>query len=389
MLAVAQTSSDAPCGSRLPATQLCLDHANRLANVATAETSPAERASGVLAEHRKERQGPGDVIAHSGDLAMCLGGGDVALTASERRCLRRISGCTKCVSPHVGARSCLLRCVCGSLRRRGGCIPCGSSGVPAAAANGVGYGKVAPTEGSCLVYCVSHPGVGRDSCLVDRKNLLRTVGRPQRDSHPVVNAESLRGDRHRIDDRPSVRIGRWCQQTIQEVVELTVSDGPLGGQIEPDRQGSGKPDGGERDIGRRDGAGGCGVAAGGVDEPFQHTLGGMALLRPVGVRKQRVHDIDDPKTGVDRCVQIATHRYPATLRLPECRLALCDGAVEHVQRQRPQELLLIGKVPIEGGDTDAGALCDRVAPWLPSGLEEEVDRGIDDAAPVPAGVRPT
>lgn len=157
-------------------------------------------------------------------------------------------------------------------------------------------------------------------------------------------------------------------------------------RVEADGERSAEPDRGECNVGGTDVDCNRFVAVRGVDESVEHVLCGGVLLRPIDVVEQGTHDIDCTESDVDRFVQIAPQRRRAAIGLLERGFACGDGPIEDVEDDAAKEVLLVGKMAIQGGDPHSGGSCHGVARRLAAGLEDQFDRCVEESAPVPAGV---
>lgn len=61
-------------------------------------------------------------------------------------------------------------------------------------------------------------------------------------------------------------------------------------------------------------------------------------------------------------------------------------AVQGLDGDGSEQLLLIGEVSVERRDPDAGTVGHGVSGWLASEFKYQVDRGVQDRLPVPSGV---
>lgn len=67
-------------------------------------------------------------------------------------------------------------------------------------------------------------------------------------------------------------------------------------------------------------------------------------------------------------------------------MASVNRSVEHVEYDRMEKCLPVGKVPVEGGDTDAGSLSDCVSRGLAADLEDQLDRCVEESSLVPSSI---
>ncbi|MEX2658315.1 MAG: hypothetical protein WD232_01360 [Acidimicrobiales bacterium] len=167
-----------------------------------------------------------------------------------------------------------------------------------------------------------------------------------------------------------------------------MSDHPLLCRVEADRQGATESDGGEGDLGHGDSVTDRAVSLRRFHQPAENVLCGSESIGPRRGSEQCVHDIDRPEAGVDGSVHVSAQRLAASVGLVDGRPSFVDGSVEHVECHRTKKALLIGEVPVQGGDAHAGAMGDRVPGGLPAKLEDQLDRCVEKPSPVSSSVGP-
>ena len=113
---------------------------------------------------------------------------------------------------------------------------------------------------------------------------------------------------------------------------------------------------------------------------------GGSPLGPVRGLQQRMHDVDNSEAGVDGVVHVATQRLSSGHRLDERSFTLVDCSVQDVEYRRLEECLPVGKVSIQGGDTDTGPLGNCVSGRFTANFQDQLDRSVEEAPPVPSSV---
>ncbi len=169
-------------------------------------------------------------------------------------------------------------------------------------------------------------------------------------------------------------------------VELSVSDRAFLVGAETDRQGTAEPDGDQGDVDRREFGVDRRVVDGGSNETVEDGARSVALLGPIVVVEERVHDVDRAESGVDGGVQITTQRIASVRLLLERGAALGDRTIQNLRGNRPQQPLLIRKVSVERGDTDSGALGDCISGRFAPDFQDDLDRCVDDRFVIPSSV---
>jgi len=182
------------------------------------------------------------------------------------------------------------------------------------------------------------------------------------------------------------RVAAGDGQAVEVVGELLVGDGPLVGGVESESKGPAEADGGEGDVSRCVLGADCAITGGGLDEPVKDAASGVALIGPIVVVEERVHDVDGTESTVDGGVQIPMQRLATGGSLLESGPTLPDRTVQDLDGRGSQKLLLIREVSVQRGDPHPGTISHGIPRWFATDLENELDRRIDDRLTVASGV---
>jgi len=183
-------------------------------------------------------------------------------------------------------------------------------------------------------------------------------------SQPVCSAASRRTA---VDGEPA-----------EADVDVPMRELSLVGKRKSDGEWSGGTDDGEADV-----FDGCvrshqSVVLGAVDDCVDERVGSCSLLGPVRIVEEWVDEVEHSEAVVDREMHVAPKRLAAVDGVCERAFASCDGAIQHVESDGVQERLLVGEVPVERPDSNAGAVRDRVPSGLAAYLEDQLDRGVEE-----------
>ena len=113
---------------------------------------------------------------------------------------------------------------------------------------------------------------------------------------------------------------------------------------------------------------------------------GCTAIWPVGIVEEGVDDVHHPEPGVDSVVHVAPDRLGSRGRLRKRRLAPLDRSVECVERDRTEQVLTPGEMPVERPDADTGSPRHRVSGRLATALEDQLRRGVQQSMPAAASV---
>lgn len=167
---------------------------------------------------------------------------------------------------------------------------------------------------------------------------------------------------------------------------MAVGEDPLFGGVESDGERAAAPEDGEDDIIDVHAVAEAALAVRSIDDGVDQRGCSCSSVGPVDVFDHGVDDVQRAETVVDGEVHVGPESISAAHGFVERSRARGERSVEHVQRHRPEQGLLVRKVAVEGADPDAGSTRDRIAGGLTADLEHQFQGSVEQPFAVPPGI---